>query len=56
MPAEERIKALESREEALKEEIKLLYVAVTRAKSELYISYSGEKTELLPDDPSLYQS
>ena len=56
LPAEERIKALENRVEALKEEIKLLYVAVTRAKTELYISYSGEKTELLPDDPGLYQS
>lgn len=50
LPGEDRIKALESREEALVEEIKLLYVAVTRAKRGLIISYTGEKTELLPNN------
>ncbi|MCY9658490.1 3'-5' exonuclease [Paenibacillus chondroitinus] len=54
LPAEERILALESYEEALSEEIKLLYVGVTRAKSELYISYSGALTELLPRERELY--
>lgn len=50
LPGEDKVKALESRDEALKEDIKLIYVAVTRAKSGLIISYSGEKTELLPDN------
>ncbi|QAY66375.1 3'-5' exonuclease [Paenibacillus protaetiae] len=54
LPVEERILALGSREEAMNEEIKLLYVGVTRAKSELYISYTGEITEMLPIDPDLY--
>lgn len=55
LPGEDKIKALESRDEALKEDIKLIYVAVTRARSGLIISYSGKKTELLPDNvDSLY--
>lgn len=49
-PGDDKIKALESREDALKDDIKLLYVAVTRAKNGLILSYSGEKTELLPDN------
>lgn len=55
IPSDDRIKAYEDRTEALKEEIKLLYVAVTRAKRGLIISYSGEKTELLNEvDGNLY--
>lgn len=55
IPSEDRIRANESREEALKEEIKLLYVAVTRAKRGLIISFSGQKTELLSEvDDKLY--
>lgn len=55
LPSDDRIKACEDRIEALKEEIKLLYVAVTRAKRGLIISYSGEKTELLREvDKNLY--
>lgn len=55
IPSEDRIRANESREEALKEEIKLLYVAVTRAKRGLIISFSGQKTELLSEvDNKLY--
>ena len=50
LPGEDKVKALESRDEALKEDIKLIYVAVTRAKSGLIISYRGAKTELLPDN------
>lgn len=49
LPSEERIEALESREEALIEEIKLIYVAITRAKRGLIISYAGDMTELLPE-------
>lgn len=55
LPSEERILALGSRDEALNEEIKLFYVGVTRAKSELYISYTGDLTEMIPVDPDLYQ-
>lgn len=54
LPKEDTIIAFESREEALKEEIKLMYVAVTRARRGLVISYSGMKTELLPDNKELY--
>ncbi|MCK9595109.1 MAG: AAA family ATPase [Candidatus Omnitrophica bacterium] len=34
---------------------KRLYVAVTRAKKELALIYSGEKTRLLPPDATLYK-
>ena len=55
MPSEERILANEGRDEALKEEAKLLYVAITRAKRGLILSYTAEKTELLLEvDESLY--
>lgn len=49
LPGKDKIEALEGRNEALKEDIKLIYVAVTRAKRGLIISYTGEKTELLPE-------
>lgn len=55
LPAQEKILALESREEALSDEIKLIYVGVTRARRGLFISYTGELTELLPTDKKLYQ-
>ncbi|WP_152399136.1 3'-5' exonuclease [Paenibacillus cellulositrophicus] len=55
LPAEERILSLDSDDEACSEEIKLLYVGVTRARRGLIISYSGERTKLLPSDESLYQ-
>lgn len=55
LPAQEKILALESRDEALSDEIKLIYVGVTRAKRALFISYTGELTELLPVDKCLYQ-
>ena len=39
----------------VKEEAKLLYVAITRAKRGLILSYTAEKTELLLEvDESLY--
>jgi superfamily I DNA/RNA helicase len=41
--------------EAAARESKLLYVAVTRAKTDLIITYSGTLTPLLPPDPALYQ-
>lgn len=54
LPKADTITTFESREEALTEEIKLVYVAVTRARRGLIISYSGDKTELLPDKKELY--
>ncbi len=42
-------------EEAFTRDGRLLYVAVTRAKSSLILFYSGALTPLLPVDESLYQ-
>ncbi|WP_430495330.1 3'-5' exonuclease [Rossellomorea marisflavi] len=55
LPSQDKIISLESREEALNEEIKLIYVGVTRAKRSLSISYTGELTEMLPLVDGLYQ-
>jgi superfamily I DNA/RNA helicase len=41
-------------EEADAREARLLYVALTRAKADLIMTYSGTLTPLLPTDPSLY--
>lgn len=53
-PDEEKIIALGDRKEALSEEIKLIYVAVTRAKRTLILTYTGDMTELIPENESLY--
>jgi len=42
-------------EDALTYDGRLLYVAVTRAKTNLIITYSKELTQLLPTDSSLYK-
>lgn len=42
-------------DEANAGEGKLLYVGVTRAKTQLVMTFSGEQSSLLPVDPSLYQ-
>lgn len=42
-------------EDAAARDARLLYVAVTRARSALVMSYSGRMTELLPTDDRLYQ-
>ncbi|MED4039398.1 3'-5' exonuclease [Niallia taxi] len=56
LPSQDRIIALEDENEAMSEEIKLLYVAVTRARRGLIISYSGDNlTKLLPLNDGLYQ-
>lgn len=55
LPDQSRIAALGSKQEAESEEARLLYVAVTRAKTRLILTYSGSLTKLLPSDPSLYQ-
>lgn len=41
-------------DEAASREAKLLYVALTRAKTDLLMTYSGVVTPLLPSDSSLY--
>ena len=43
-----------SRDEALKEEAKLLYVAITRAKRGLILSYTAENRTVVRSDASLY--
>lgn len=55
LPDQERVIALGGIEEAMKEEIKLLYVGVTRAKTRLFITYTGEPTQLLPKNDGLFQ-
>lgn len=54
IPDQEKITALEDREEALSEDAKLIYVAVTRARRRLVLTYSGEMTEVIPESNSLY--
>ncbi|MEV7784924.1 3'-5' exonuclease [Streptomyces sp. NPDC088106] len=53
MPLPDVVKAFGAGD-AAERESKLLYVAITRAKSDLLITYSGEKTALLPSDPNLF--
>jgi superfamily I DNA/RNA helicase len=54
IPDEDKIAALEDRNEALSEDVKLIYVAVTRAKRRLVLSYAGEITEVIPTSDALY--
>ena len=54
LPDEDHI-ASHGEEEALTHDGRLLYVAVTRAKTNLILLYSDELTLLLPDDGTLYQ-
>lgn len=42
-------------EEAASRDVKLLYVAVTRARSNLVLTYTGNPTPLLPQAPGLLQ-
>ncbi|MGW0282121.1 3'-5' exonuclease [Streptomyces sp. NPDC003236] len=42
------------KDDAAERESKLLYVAITRAKSDLVITYSGNRTALLPTEPGLF--
>ena len=54
IPDQDKIIALEDRDEALSEDAKLIYVAVTRARRGLVLTYSGEITEVIPESDSLY--
>lgn len=53
MPLPEVVTAF-GQSDAAERESKLLYVAITRAKSDLLITYSGEPTSLLPSAPELF--
>jgi superfamily I DNA/RNA helicase len=54
LPDPEAVAAL-GEADALAQDGRLLYVGVTRAKTRLIITYSGEVTSLLANDTSLYQ-
>jgi len=43
-----------SEDDAATREAKLLYVAITRAKSDLAITYSGDKSALPPRESGLF--
>lgn len=53
LPSHEDIET-DGLEEALAQDGRLFYVGVTRAKSELVITYSGNRSSLLPPDNDLY--
>jgi superfamily I DNA/RNA helicase len=55
IPDPNKIIALNDIKEALSEEAKLIYVAVTRAKHRLVLTHTGEPTEVIPTDSTLYQ-
>lgn len=42
-------------DEARAEDLRLLYVGVTRARTNLSISFAGMKTDLLPEEPGLFE-
>ena len=53
---EKRISALDSLEEVDSEVARLLYVALTRAKKNLLITYSGALTRVFPENNNLFHS
>jgi superfamily I DNA/RNA helicase len=55
LPDNENVEML-GRNDALAHDGRLLYVAVTRAKTRLVLTYSGDISELLPHDLSLYRA
>lgn len=55
VPSPERIVELGDQDDALAEEGRLVYVAVTRAKKTLIITHTGNVTPLLPQGGNLYQ-
>ncbi len=54
LPDPDSVAAFEE-EEATTREGRLVYVAVTRAKTYLVITYTGELTTLLPSNRALYE-
>lgn len=55
IPDPDRLPAFYDQDEALAQEARLLYVAMTRARVRLILTYTNECTALLPDDRGLYQ-
>lgn len=54
LPDPETVANAVSKEEAYADEIKLLYVAATRSKFGLYMSFSGTLSPLFPEDANSY--
>lgn len=54
LPDPDTVSSAVSKEEAYADEIKLLYVAVTRSKYGLYMTYSGTLSPLFPEDSDSY--
>ncbi len=54
IPDPDMIARAVSIEETYADEIKLLYVAVTRSKYGLYMTYSGNLSPLFPQEPNTY--
>lgn len=54
LPDPDIINSATSTESALSDELKLLYVAVTRSKYGLYMTYSGTLSELFPSNSTNY--
>ena len=50
LPDSEMLQRAENKQDVYADELKLLYVAVTRSKYGLYMSYYGELTELFPQN------
>lgn len=53
MPSEDAVASF-GEKEATERAAKLFYVAITRAKTDLVMTYSGERTPLLPSEPGLF--
>ena len=54
LPDPDAVASAASPEDACADEIKLLYVAVTRSRNGLYMTYSGELTPLFPPESDTY--
>lgn len=55
LPCPRKVESIGNVEDAMVEEIKLLYVGVTRARSRLVLSFTDTVTDLLPSNNELYQ-
>jgi ATP-dependent exoDNAse (exonuclease V) beta subunit len=49
------LQAFRDQDEALAQEARLVYVAITRARVRLILTYIDTRTKLLPDDMTLYK-
>jgi superfamily I DNA/RNA helicase len=54
LPDPEMVANAASKDQAYSDEIKLLYVAITRSKYGLYMTYSGTLSPLFPEDSDNY--